>query len=124
MGADTWDVGRGCDVGMRAPAEADVLAACMLLLNLKHIPFVRVNGGAMRVGRRYVRFTSAPGCSDLVAALPRHAGRMLLVETKSARGRLTQAQAAFLANMAAAGALCLVVRDVKELQAELARLGY
>jgi hypothetical protein len=108
---------------VKAPTERDVLAACMLLLNLKRIPFVRVNGGGMRVGRRYVRFTSAPGCSDLVAALP-PSGRTMLVETKSARGRLTESQLAFLGNMGAAGALCLVVRDVRELEAELARLGY
>jgi hypothetical protein len=112
-------------MGIKAPAEADVLGACTALLNLRHIPFVRVNGGGMRVGRRYVRFTSAPGCADLVAALPGHGrGRMMLVETKSARGRLTESQRAFLGNMEAAGAVCLVVHDVRELEAELARLGY
>jgi hypothetical protein len=110
-------VGRDAMTRTRTP-ESQVLRQCLQLLRFRRIPAWRANSGGMRVGGRYVRFASADGLSDIVGALP-PSGRMLLVETKILGGRLTAAQSTFLTNMAAAGALCLVVSDPKQLDEAL-----
>jgi hypothetical protein len=102
-----------------ATPEAVVLRQVLELLRLRGIPAWRANSGGMRVGGRYVRFASADGLSDVVGCLPALGGRMLLVETKRPGGRLTAAQRGFLDVMGAAGALCLVVSDVRQLDEAL-----
>jgi hypothetical protein len=121
-------------MGVKAPAERDILAACMLLLNLKGAFVWRANSGAMTVygpggKKRFVRFNGAPGCSDVLGLLPPRAGRgvygvFIAVEVKKPGGRLTPSQASFLGRVQAKGGVGLCVHDVKELEAELARLGY
>jgi hypothetical protein len=76
----------------------------------------------MRRGNRFVRFGFA-GCADILGLLPPR-GRFLAVEVKSAAGRIRAAQRAFLANVAEAGGLALVVRSLDELRAGLRRAGY
>jgi hypothetical protein len=109
---------------MKAVREQDVVRQCLQLLALKGVCAFRVNGGAMAIGegarRRYVRFTSARGCSDVVGVLPaggfpRHPGAFLAVECKKPGGRLTADQAGFLENVRRAGGVALVVHSVTEL---------
>jgi hypothetical protein len=110
-----------------ATPEGAVLKACLQLLKLRGIPAWRQNQGALREGKRFVRFASAEGISDIVGCLPPppdvapelFGGRMLCVECKRPGGRLTAAQRRFLERMEAAGALCLVISDVAQLDAAL-----
>ena len=94
--------------------EAPVLAACLGLLALRGIPHWRQNTGATTVGRRFIRF-GVKGASDILAVLPPN-GRMLAVECKRPKGgRLSEDQAAFLANVRDAGGIALVVNNVSVL---------
>jgi hypothetical protein len=114
---------------VRAPRESDLVAQCLALLQLRRIPSWRVNSGAAvfpATGtgrRRFVRFASAKGLSDIIGLLPAAAGaaagRFLAIETKLPGRKLTADQAAFLERVRAAGGLALVVTDVAELQAAL-----
>jgi hypothetical protein len=114
-------------MGMKGGTEADILKSCFAYLRLRDIPCFRVNGGALTVSgpegrRRFVRFTSARGCSDLVAVLP-PSGRFAGIEVKRPGGRLTADQESFLAAVRKAGGVSLVVHSVGELVEELERLG-
>ena len=106
--------------------EAEVLRQCLQLLQVLRVPAWRANTGAMTATastgrRRFVRF-GVPGQPDILGLLP-PAGRLLAVETKQKGRKPTAAQAAFLANVEAAGGLALVVRDVEELRRALAAAG-
>jgi hypothetical protein len=64
-----------------------------------------------------VRFNGMPGMSDICGILPN--GRALFVECKTASGRLTLLQSAFLVMVRGQGAVGIVVRDVKDLEKAL-----
>lgn len=103
---------------MKAPSEADLVAQCLMALNLRGVFCWRQNSGAFVVGsgpaRRFVRMVrGAEGVADVIGLLP--GGRFLAVECKVGRNRPTEKQSAFLARVAALGGLALVVRDVREL---------
>jgi hypothetical protein len=131
--ADTWSLEMARNV---APPESAVLRQCLQALRLLKVPHVRVNGGAVTFEsggrRRYVRFTSTPGTSDIIGVLPGAGpgpwpdtrGTFLAVETKGEGGRLTAEQRAFLNAVRAAGGVAACVSSVGELVALLAELGY
>lgn len=103
--------------------EAEVLRQCLDLLALRGVFHYRNNTGAVTRedgGRkRFVRF-GARGAPDIVAIV---FGRYVAIECKRPKGgRLSGDQEAFLANVAAAGGVALVVRDVADLARELDRL--
>jgi hypothetical protein len=115
-------------MGFRAPAERDVLATCRDWLALWGAVAVRVNSGAMRVENRYVKFNDAPGCSDTLVCLP-GTGRFLALELKRPGRDRTSAkrraeQAAFQAQILAAGGLVVVARSLDELRDQLRAAGY
>ena len=103
---------------MKAPSESGILRACLQLLALRGVPCWRANTGAARFGGRFVKFNVA-GCADVIGCLP-PSGRLLAVEVKKPGGRVRPAQRAFLARVATAGGLALVVHDVRELESALA----
>lgn len=102
---------------MKAPREGDLLAACLMLLNLHGVFCWRVNSGCAVIGdgkrRRFIRFTTINGLADICGVLP--GGRALFVETKSKSGRLSPAQREFLRRAGELGALAVCVRSVDEL---------
>ncbi len=55
------------------------------------------------------------GLADVLACLPPY-GRLALLDIKTGGARLSRAQRALHERFAAAGALCLPVRDVRDLQ--------
>jgi hypothetical protein len=111
---------------MKAPRETDLVRACLQLLRLRGVLAWRVNSGAVageyRGRRRFVKFNTAKGCSDILGILP--GGRFLAVECKMPGRKTTPDQAAFLDAVRMAGGLALVVRDVRELQAALVGQGH
>jgi hypothetical protein len=98
--------------------ESVLLRQVLALLQARRVPHWRNNVGAAwfrgpRGRVRVVRFGVA-GLPDVFAVLP-PAGRLLGLELKSPQGRQTAAQRAVAVALTAAGALCAVVRDVREL---------
>jgi hypothetical protein len=109
---------------MKAPRETDLVRTCLQLLRLRGILAWRVNSGAAlgehRGKRRFVRFNTARGCSDILGILP--GGRFLAVEAKLPGRQPTADQAAFLGAVEAAGGLAIVVHELGELQKALEAL--
>jgi hypothetical protein len=121
---------------MKVGRETDVVRAVLDYLRLRRILSWRSNNtGIYDPARKVFRsFHGLKGVSDVLGVLPRtlcdaaagpvKVGILLAVECKSRSGRLRKEQAAFLDTVRAAGGVALVVKDVRELEAELARLGY
>jgi hypothetical protein len=103
---------------MTRPREQDTVRAILLFLHLHRILAWRVNSGGFRAeykGKtRFHRF-GAVGMSDIIGAVP-PTGRVLAIEVKSATGKVTTAQEAFLAQLRGAGGLAFVARSVADVQ--------
>lgn len=108
--------------------EADVQKTCIAWLRFWGAMPIRLNSGAMKVGDRFVRFNSEPGCSDVIAVLP--GGRTLALELKrpGCRDRTPAKrkaeQASFRAAVVRAGGLAIVATSLDELQSALRVAGY
>jgi hypothetical protein len=106
----------------RAERETGIVKAVLGYLRfVRRWPAWRNNTGAVRVGRRLIRFGEV-GAADILGVLP--GGRLLAVECKRPGNRATAAQAAWLAMIAEGGALALVVVSVEDLAAQLREAGY
>ncbi len=104
---------------MKAPRETDLVRQCLQFLKLQGIFAWRQNSGAFSTQdasgkKRFVRFHSARGCSDILGVLPPH-GRLLAVECKLAGNKTTAQQSAFLDVVRAAGGLAVVVYTLDDL---------
>lgn len=95
--------------------EAQVLQAVLRFMKIHPaIDWVaRINSGATHYGRtgRFVRFGFV-GAADIWGQLKAD-GRLIVVECKSPKGKLTPAQAGFLARVGRAG-VAIVARDVRD----------
>src|SRR5262245_38362086 len=93
--------------------ERDILAAVLRIVRVHpKVGFAwRANAGAMELNGRTVRF-GFTGQADIVGVLK--GGRFFALEVKSASGRLTRHQSAFLDNVRAVGGVAGVVRSVEE----------
>jgi len=94
--------------------EADVQRQILgwLEYQRKDVPmFWRNNTGAIRLDKRFIRF-GAVGSSDILGIMSD--GRFLAIEVKSAKGRLTKYQKAFLDGIRDAGGVALVARSVDD----------
>lgn len=107
---------------MRHELERDVQRTVIDWLRLWGAVPVRVNSGATKVGKRFVRFNDEPGCSDLLVCLPD--GMFAAVEVKRPGGKLTPHQRAFLDFITSRNGLGLVVRSLDELKTALRAEGY
>lgn len=106
------------------PSEHQVQTACLQYLAVcPSVAWaVRMNTGAVKIpaidGKppRFVRY-GFPGCSDILGQMKD--GRVLAIEVKSAVGRLSEPQEAFLELVAIHGGVSGVVRSTGELEALL-----
>lgn len=80
----------------------------------------RNNVGIAEHGRSRVRYGLAPGSSDLIG-IRQSDGRFVAIEVKSERGKVTDAQAAFLACVERAGGIAIVARSVEDVREALRR---
>lgn len=107
----------------RRPVLAEAGALVEVLKALRAHPAVawveRMNTGAARLGRRFVRF-GFPGCPDVLGQL--HDGRLLAVEVKGPRGRLRPEQKVVLTRVADAGGVAFVARSLRDVVAALGPL--
>lgn len=112
------------------PKEKTIQATIMGWLRLWGARPIRINSGAMmgsyKGKERFIRFTSEPGCSDLLCCLPD--GRFAAIEVKRPGARTDPerlaVQNSFLDWIRAAGGLGLMVGSLEELRAALVAEGY
>lgn len=107
--------------------EASLLKACTDLLSAERIWWMRMNVGAVRDGKRFVRF-GKPGTADLLASpwtdVTVHgnpvsnleAPEFLWIECKTAIGKMSRAQELFAEDVRENGHTYLLIRDVDELR--------
>jgi len=104
----------------RKNAKPEAAALKEILLALTAHPAVawceRMNSGAVRIGKRFVRF-GWKGCPDVLGQLKD--GRLLGVEVKAAKGKLRPEQAVFLERIRRAGGVAFVARDCRDVMREL-----
>jgi hypothetical protein len=94
------------------PEAAALVEVLKALENHNAVAWVRrMNSGAVRVGKRFIRF-GWPGCPDLLGQLKD--GRLLGVEVKSKTGRLRPEQAVFLERIRLSGGVGFVARDYRD----------
>jgi len=79
----------------------------------------RMNSGAFRIGKRFVRF-GWPGCPDVLGQL--RDGRLLGVEVKAAKGKLRPEQTIFLERIRAAGGVAFMARDYRDVITTLSEI--
>jgi hypothetical protein len=79
----------------------------------------RMNSGAVRIGKRFVRF-GWKGCPDVLGQLKD--GRLIGVEVKAAKGKLRPEQTIFLERIRLAGGVAFMARDCRDVLRELATL--
>jgi hypothetical protein len=102
--------------------ESVILSDCLNYLQIRGIYHWRNNTGAVQVRPgQFMRFGKV-GSSDILGILP--GGRLLCVECKANKGRLSPEQKQFLADARELGALALVVHGWWELDEALREAGY
>lgn len=100
--------------------ENEVLRGCLEYLRANGIFCFRNNTGAVKIGRRFIRY-GTPGSSDILGIMPD--GRFLAVECKREKGgRLSELQKAFLTAIQINGGVSIVARSVDELKKELEKV--
>lgn len=107
---------------MKGPSEKEIQAVCLDWLRAWGAFPIRTNSGAVKVKDRFVRFNSAPGCSDSLVCLP--GGRFAAVEFKRPGNAATDLQGGFLDDVRRRGGLGLVVTGLDDLREKLAAAGY
>lgn len=106
-------------------SESDLLRALLVESSTRGLVLMRNNVGTLRdIHGTYVRYGLCVGSSDLIGWLPvtitaEMVGRQLAVfcaiEAKTATGRVSPEQRAFLAAVERAGGIARVVRAVEDL---------
>lgn len=87
---------------------------CLEYLQIKGIFAWRNNTGAVKVGRRFIKF-GYKGSSDVIGILPN--GKFLAVECKREKGGvLSKEQKDFLQTISENGGLAVVVHSLNDLQ--------
>lgn len=80
----------------------------------------RMNSGAARIGKRFVRF-GWKGCPDVLGQLKD--GRLIGVEVKAPKGKLRPEQAVFLERIRRAGGVAFMARNCRDVFCELDKIG-
>lgn len=98
--------------------ESDVLRACLDALALLRVLAFRVNSGVFRVQDRFIR-VGVVGMADIVS-FPRNT--VLWIEVKAPKGKQSQFQKSFEAQVRSHGHHYLLARDAQDVIREIAAL--
>lgn len=111
---------------MKGAKEGDTVKACLQYLKIRGVVAWRQNSGAFvgeyRGKRRFVRFNTMPGCSDIIGIMPRNStnpGAFLAIEVKQPGKKPSPEQAAFLSSIDANGGVGMAVWSLSELMKEM-----
>lgn len=106
-----------------ANAKPEAAALVEVLMTLRAHPMVawceRMNSGAAKVGGRFVRF-GWTGCPDVLGQ--KIDGRLLGVEVKAPKGKLSAEQSVFLERIRASQGVAFVARDCRDVLREIENL--
>ena len=94
--------------------ESPVQRACIDYLHIRGHKPIRVNNGAVKIGKRYIRFTDTPGVADIIGSTSK--GRALAVETKGSNGKQSEEQKIFESDWIARGGLYVLARGIDDLK--------
>jgi hypothetical protein len=101
--------------GFMPKPEQQVLNAIIAWLAVKRIFAMRINTGALKMEKRFVRF-GVPGMADILAFWPVYDGRGFLpvwIEVKSDIGRQSALQKSFEADVLERGHCYILARSVE-----------
>lgn len=101
---------------MKKYSETALVRDCLEYLHLRNIHAWRNNSGAVKTGDRFIRF-GAVGSPDIMGILPY--GRLLCVECKIGRNKLSRSQQEWLERAKEAGAKTCVVYSLEELMEQV-----
>ena len=109
-----------------AEKESDIIKVILEYLAYNNIFSWRNNTGAFPIEtgagkRRYFR-AGIPGMSDILGVLPD--GRILAIEVKTVKGRVSPLQNAFITVINRYGGLAFVARSIEDVEAEFRAWGY
>lgn len=102
--------------------ERDIQNQILAYLKLFGAYATRTNSGATKIGDRFIRFNSRPGCSDILACLP--GGKFAAIEVKRPKKKPTDKQNQFLHGVRVTGGFGWVVESVDQLRELLVSNGY
>ncbi len=112
---------------MREQKESDILRDCLTWLKLHGVFCWRQNQGAItgqhNGKRRFLRFTSMTGVSDILGILP-PSGRLLALECKRPGRKPTPEQEMFLDVVRQNGGVAFCVRSLADLEEGLMAAGW
>ncbi len=115
MGMQVWKV------GVRMKPEAAVLRACLDYLAAKHVLAFRMNTGAVKIDKRFLRF-GVPGMADILAFPVERNGNAffarcpLWIECKAEKGRQSDVQKSFQLLVEEHNHDYRIVRSIEDLQ--------
>jgi len=92
--------------------EGSVVQACLEYLRIYGAFVWRSNTGCLRDKTNRPVYFGKPGSSDVIGLLP--GGRFICVECKSKKGKLSEKQKEFLAEVEKLGGLAIVARSVDD----------
>lgn len=96
----------------RPTPESRVVESVMRqLATIERCEFRRQNTGAVKIGKRFVRF-GQPGQADIIACIK---GRYVEIECKAGKGKLTEDQRTHGRMIISVGGIYIVIRDDEKL---------
>ena len=109
---------------MAKSSEALTQNAILEYLTARRIWAMRINVGAMAIGKRFLRF-GIPGMADIIAFYPVYDGRGFIpvwIEVKSNIGRQSELQKSFELDVVERGHSYMLVRSVQGVEEFLKEL--
>ena len=102
------------------PTEAQTQKLIIQWLRLHGAWCLRINGGAMQVGKRFVRFTDTVGAPDILCCWPTDGrGVLLAIEVKRRGGKASPDQLACLDAIRRAGGLAIIADSLEAVERAL-----
>lgn len=106
------------DTGHKMQKEDEVQKQCLDYLTIRNIYHWRQNSGCAKIGKRFIRFTTIIGISDILGICPD--GRFLAIECKREKGGVVStAQKLFLQNIKNNGGVAIVVHSLDDMVQQL-----
>jgi hypothetical protein len=93
--------------------ERDIQKTIIDYLRLHRVFCIRVNGGALKKGSFYIRFTDTKGCADIIGCVN---SQFFAIECKSSRGEQSRWQHDFQVAVEQSGGIYILARSLKDVE--------
>ena len=98
------------------PTEAEIQKMILQWLRLHGAWVIRLNGGAMKVGDRFIRFSDTRGAPDILCCWQ---GKLVGIECKRKGGKASPDQLACIDAINRAGGVAFVARGIEDVEQAL-----